>query len=485
MTQEISSSKKGSVVGSQPLPAGGRGSQRMRLGVIKFSLFLSLWFVFGIAINSRDLSFFNLQQAGVEALVERRQFSLEGSVARQFQLHLSYDGDRPLSDAFHQNGRIYAAKQPGQSMLGAGVYFLLRLFGLNYVDNYLLTSALVTFFTSSLITAAAGVAVFGIVREFTQRRSLSWPLGCAFVFAIGTTAFVYSGIAHHDAIASGFLVIAFYLAILIGRQGPRGRGVKLIAGGAGFLLGLTITTSMLPFFMVFVVAGYLVLLRRRDVIIPALLGVAAGLTPLLIFDFVAFGNPLRLSNFVGGYQDTTPHFDLRNFAAKSKFFVWSLALYVPVVWAGLVGLAFYPRELRRELVTIFGLLIALAVVVLNIDTTGGCQYGPRYLLPAMPYACLGLAGFYYVRAKTRRPIVLGAVGVATAVSIFINSAGALHGATHCVLEQYALKTTVAALREGIWKDLPLAPWLLIPLLASLILLGYSIQAYRRTSKLAL
>lgn len=371
MKQEISSSKKESGVGSQPPPAEVRGSGRLRIGAIQFSLLLSLWFVFGIAINSGDLSFFNLQQAGVEAMVERRQFSLEGLAAPQFQLHLQYDGDRPMSDAFLHHGRIYAAKQPGQSMLGAGVYFLLRLFGLNYVDNYLLTSALVTFFTSSLITAAAGVAVFGIVREFTEGRSLSWPLGCAFAFATGTTAFVYSGVAHHDAIASGFLLIAFYLAILIRRRGSSGRGVKLIAGGAGLLLGLTITTSMLPSFMVFVVGAYLVFLRRRDVIVPVLFGVAAGLTPLLLFDLIAFGNPLKLSNFAGGYHDTTPYFDLRNFAAKSKFFVWSLVLYVPVVWAGLLGLVFYPSELRREQVTIFGLLIALAIVVLNIDSTGG------------------------------------------------------------------------------------------------------------------
>jgi 4-amino-4-deoxy-L-arabinose transferase-like glycosyltransferase len=454
----------------------------VRIRAIEFSLLLSLWFVFGIAINARDLSFFNLQQSGVEALVERRQLSLEGSTAPQLQLHLSYDGDRPLSDAFWHNGRIYAAKQPGQSMLGAIVYSVLRVFGLNYTNNYLLTAALVTFFTSSLITAAAGVAVFGIVREL-KKGPLFWPLACAFAFATGTTAFVYSGIAHHDAIASGFLVIAFYLAILIRSRGPRVRGGKLMASGAGLLLGLTITTSMLPFFMVFVVGAYLVLLRRRDVIIPLLFGLAAGLMPLLMFNLVAFGNPFTLSNFVGGYQDTTPHFDLRNFAAKSKFFVWSLSLYVPVFWIGLAGLAFFPRQLRREQVTIFALLIALAIVVLNIDTTGGCQYGPRYLLPAMPYACLGLAGFQYVRASASRPIVFLVVAVAAVVSIFINSAGALHGATHCVLEQYALKTSVTALREGIWKDLPLAPWLLIPLLASLILFGYSVQAHRRTSKL--
>src|SRR5688572_31286152 len=37
--------------------------------------------------------------------------------------------------------------------------------------------------------------------------------------------------------------------------------------------------------------------------------------------------------------------------------------------------------------------------VLNIQATGTCQYGPRYLLPAMPFASLGLIGFSFVNRK--------------------------------------------------------------------------------------
>ena len=145
--------------------------KRRRLRLLELSLFLFVWSVYGVAINSANLNAFNLQQAGIEAMVERRQFSLEGSATPQFQIKVYYyDGGRPFGDTFMYNGRQYAAKQPGQFMAGAIVYFFLRLLGLSYLSNYTLTSALVSFFTSSLATAAAALAVFRIARLFTERR---------------------------------------------------------------------------------------------------------------------------------------------------------------------------------------------------------------------------------------------------------------------------------------------------------------------------
>src|SRR5437016_10592334 len=121
-----------------------RGASVARVEIV---LFLILWLVYGAAINSDNLVKFNLQQIGVEAMVERHQFYLEGSEVPELW---------PRGDVFFYQGHKYAAKQPGQFMAGAGVYWVLRGFGLRYKDNYLLTSALVTFFTTSLVLAASG-----------------------------------------------------------------------------------------------------------------------------------------------------------------------------------------------------------------------------------------------------------------------------------------------------------------------------------------
>jgi hypothetical protein len=168
-------------------------------------LFLSLWLAYGLAINSSNLEQFDLHQTGPEAIVEQHHFYLE-ETPDQHAKHAIVQGD-----CFSYNGHVYAAKQPGQFMLGALVYFFLHLIGLSYVNNYLLVSGLVTFFTAALLTAAAAVAIFRLALELDRQSSYFWPLAIAVVFGLGTTAFPYSGIAHHDAIASDLLVIAFYL----------------------------------------------------------------------------------------------------------------------------------------------------------------------------------------------------------------------------------------------------------------------------------
>jgi hypothetical protein len=199
-------------------PDSGKASS-MRLRDL---LFLVLWLAYGAAINSSNLVEFDLQQIGVESMVERGHFYLEGSTSP----HLQTKGD-----VFEYNGHKYAAKQPGQFMAGAVVYFLLHKLGLNYVNNYLLTSALVTFFTTSLILAASGLALFGLARSMTADgqsllhdtganrggEPLFWPLAATLSYALGTTALAYSGIAHHDALATGNLVMAAYLTLLLSR----------------------------------------------------------------------------------------------------------------------------------------------------------------------------------------------------------------------------------------------------------------------------
>src|SRR5882724_4096426 len=112
---------------------GQTGDRATIITRVEVVLFLCLWLGYGAAINSDNLIKFNLQQIGVEALVERHQFYLEGSAVPELW---------PGGDVFFYQGHKFAAKQPGQSMAGASVYWVLNALGLRYANNYLLTSAL-------------------------------------------------------------------------------------------------------------------------------------------------------------------------------------------------------------------------------------------------------------------------------------------------------------------------------------------------------
>jgi hypothetical protein len=436
--------------------------QRLRLGPIarlEILLFLFLWLGYGAAINSDNLVKFNLQQIGVEAIVERHQFYLEGSEVPELW---------PGGDVFFYQGHKFAAKQPGQSMAGAGVYWVLRAFGLRYANNYLLTSALVTFFTTSLWLAASAIAVFRISRRLTRHPSgLFWPLLTTFAYALGTTIFAYSGIAHHDALATGYLVVAFYLIFDLPRGGWDGRGEILRAAGAGLLLGLAITTSMLVSFMAIVCALYFLWLRRWK-LIPFFLGAfLAGLLPLFVYDAVSFGNPFLLPNVAGAqlFADTFFHFSAKNFADKLVWYSTMVVVYVPVFAVGVFGLSYYPRALKRTplFVALVGMLSLLAVYILNIQTAGDCQFGPRYLMPAMPFACLGIVGYSYPSTVKERRFAGLLVLMISLLSFGINLVGAVQGAMNCPDGRNALRDQLGRLVRGEMNSFPLAPWLVFPL----------------------
>jgi hypothetical protein len=444
---------------------------------LEWLLFLTLWFAYGVAINSGNLEAFGLQQAGVEAYVERHHLYLEGSRVERLKV-------RPVVDAFLRKGHIYPAKQPGQFMIGACAYFPLHALGLSYAADYLLTAALVTFLTASLVTAASAVAVFRIAREFTtDARSLFWPLLAALSYGLATTAFAYSGVAWHDALATGYLTVALYLVVRLRRE-MEGRSATTLAACAGALLGLTVMTSMLPFFMVVAAAFYFVSLRRWRLLPAFFVGVVAGLLPLLIYDAVCFGNPLLLPNVAGNYSDTFFRLDGENFFGKLDFYARMLSLYAPVFWAGLAGLALLPARLRREQALVCLMLAALAAYILNIEANGTCQYGPRYMLPAMPLACLGIAGFGLLRARALKVAAGVMVTACALVSFFINLVGAMHGAMLCDFPHSALAPYISEMLNGGMRSYPLARWLAIPLSVCLILFAHALasrSSARRTA----
>jgi hypothetical protein len=100
-----------------------------------------------------------------------------------------------------------------------------------------------------------------------------------------------------------------------------------------------------------------------------------GLSPLLAYNALCFGNPFLLPNIAGRYSDTFFRLNRDNFLNKLDFYLRMSTLYMPVIWFGLVGVLLYPRRLQRERFAILGMLLALAAYILNIDANGTCQYG--------------------------------------------------------------------------------------------------------------
>ena len=454
-----------------PLTSFGKPS----LTRFRVLLFLVLWFAYGAAINSSNLLEFGLQQIGVEAIVERGHFYLEGSTSPNLQTK---------GDVFEYRGHKYAAKQPGQFMAGAVIYFFLHQLGLSYVNQYLLTAALVTFFTTSLVLAASAVALFELARELTAEKSgLFWPLASTLGYALATTAFAYSGIAHHDALATGYLLIAFYLIVQLSRGQTTKHASYLKVAGGGLLLGLTITTSMLPFFMAILCAIYFIFLRRWQLLPLFLVSMLAGLLPLFVYDALSFGHPLLLPNIAGNYSDTYFQLSPANFGNKVAIYAQALFFYAPIFVVGLFGFSYLPTAVKRQphVLAMGAMLIVIAVYILNIGTDGDCQFGPRYLLPAMPFASLGIAGYSHLSTANERRLAGLIVVAVTVVSFGINLVGAMQGAMNCSKGSDALVNHLTGIFRGNWQTHPLALWLALPLAICVALFALSLFQQSETA----
>jgi hypothetical protein len=180
----------------------------------------------------------------------------------------------------------------------------------------------------------------------------------------------------------------------------------------------------------------------------------------------------------GMWPESSPRFDparaIRLLGMYAKLLLW----YTPIALAGWIGLAWesvraraaQPEALlastphptpsiaptsiaaRRESAMLLAIVGAQLLFVISLGTDGACQYGPRLLLPTMPFACLGLtafAGRAWSRAAARVLFVVGAA------SIVINLVGALYGTMFCDVGQYAFLEYADAIRHRHFFSFPL------------------------------
>jgi hypothetical protein len=106
---------------------------------------------------------------------------------------------------------------------------------------------------------------------------------------------------------------------------------------------------------------------------------------------------------------------------------------MPIFCWGLVGLFFVQKKFRREQALFLTLFLVHVFYLLNISTIGHCQFGPRYLIPLIPFTMIGLASLLDF-AKNQYPFLIPVYlvsGVIAIYSIAANTLGALGDTMYC------------------------------------------------------
>jgi hypothetical protein len=367
---------------------------------------------------------------------QNSHFDLARSLAEQHSVRIDRYEWNTGDKAFYQ-GHYYSDKAPGLSLAAqpaiSAAGMLARVLPVSRV--LALQLYLANVLTSSLAMALATAVLFLMFLNWNispQAAALA-----AVVFGLGTPMWIYATQFWGHALASACLVFAFAAADRLGQPGSSSRQLAL-AAAVGLAAGWAVVTEFpaaIPAAMIAVMA--LIYCRRSAASTTNFLWNAAALcstavlclATILIYQKAAFSSPFRLGyEYVVNYQDTLQHGALGLTYPKWHALIallfgkrCGLLLFAPILVVTPIGFGMLCRAGAPRLSLWVSAGIAIYYLLFNasyLHWQAGASFGPRYLSPCLPFACLFVAPVW---ERSRLAIkamlaVLAAFGVGVALT---------------------------------------------------------------------
>ncbi|MDG3006290.1 hypothetical protein [Paludisphaera mucosa] len=342
---------------------------------------------------------------------------------------LAIDGlENQTGDRAYFRGRYFSDKLPGYPLLATLPYAVQRVLGarphpLNgpalafWPSDYGITLA-----TSGLLTAAAAVVLMGLARDLGASRRAAVLFALA--YGLATPAYVYATLAYGHQ-ASAFALLSSFA--LLARPTTRRDGLRTFLAGLLASYAAVIELQVGP---VSAVLGFYLLgqcaarARRWDAIAYFGLGALLPALVMLLYNMLAFGNPLDM----GYFHHATAQF-AKVHSRENPLGLggpdWSRL--VPLLWGRYRGLLFYAPILalaapgwivlfagRRWGYAVVSLAASAAVLGVNLaypEWTGGWSTGPRLLVPLLPFAMIPVAAVLTASGRWGRLATAAAIGL--------------------------------------------------------------------------
>lgn len=420
----------------------------MRTGIKLFSITLLIYVVY-------------VTPAG--GTLPNRYVDLVHSIVNEGRFAIDTYHENTVDKAYY-NGHYYAGALPGPAFFAVPAYLLFKwvyavmptnlkeLAGgiqsykkeklavssfYGHVDNieFFLSQAFLTISVLAAASALGSLFLFKTVRILGYAEGVA--LTVALLYALATNVFFYSTVFYDHVLSATFGIAALYLVLLQTSTARRKGGIVFAAGltGGGALL------IEYPNIFISVLLAVLLLEKGERRRLP--LYIAGFVFPVLVlvaYNWISFDNPVatpymyeteanRAFHSVGFYGVTYPHLD--RLASLLFSPERGLFLYAPITLVGLAGIVHRIWTKGKNFSVALFCAGAVAVFVVFYSSysvwDGGAGFGPRFLIPMLPFSLLGLA---FAIDILPRFLVYG-TGF---VSIIINWAGAQFGFAESPLE---------------------------------------------------
>lgn len=364
-----------------------------RVGIALALLFLlvSLFEVKGEPVSWNDTS----RVAAIESLVERGTWVIDASP------WVNLTQDKILI-----NDKFYSDKMPFFSLLGAGVYGVLYLFGGSLAPNCSEVARFCAYswLTLVLVSIPAAILVW-LFFDYAARLNLpSWAAVAGTVaLGAGTMIFPYALVLNHHVPAAASVFASFYLlSCQLGKQTSSVPSLLRRAGGifaSGLFAALAISFDVLSGVIaatLFVIA----FLRHRAQFHFFVLGVLIPLAATALLDYQVArtilppytvtdaynypGSAFPASIAGNGTPDDYAAYAFRMFLGGKGLFAYNPLLLFAFV--GAVGVALNLKHpLRIEgAITALGFIALCFYLATNTGNYGGTSYGERWFIVAVP-----------------------------------------------------------------------------------------------------